>query len=185
MPLDVINFVASEVILRNGRAPAEPATAARLSLAASLIPGVAGLVVPIIAARPRVSVGGAERIAVPDVVGSSLDDASATLKADRLLTRARSVFSNEVVKGTVIRQVPVGGADVPENFSVQLIVSDGPPPPDDGGEGDVVTPKDLDAAKLELEARIDGLGAKIDALAKKWPSYQPAPSTPPVPAKTP
>jgi hypothetical protein len=182
MPLDVINFAASEVILRNGPGPVEPATAARLSIAASLLPGIAGLLVPIIAVRSQASVGGGrERIAVPDVTGNPLDDASATLKADRLLAQPRRVFSNEVEKGTVIRQVPAGGEDVPENFPVQLTVSDGPPPDGDDGN-DVVTTEDLEAAKLELEARIDELGAKIDALGKRLPPNPPAQS-PSMPSK--
>jgi serine/threonine-protein kinase len=65
-------------------------------------------------------------IAVPDVVGKSKDEASATLtKAGFKLDLAQD-YSDTVPAGSVIRQDPVGRASVAKFSTVNLVISQGP-----------------------------------------------------------
>lgn len=189
MPFDVVNIVASEVILRNAANRVDPATTARTSIAAGLIPGVMGLVVPLVVARAQKANGGgngsAEGAAVPNVADgyTTLDQATKTLAADTFTVKTQHAFSAEVKSGVVISQSPRAGVVRPLNSAVAVVVSDGPPPSQDvlGTGGEPVTEDDLSAAKQEIEgqltaakqeieSQIAGLGSKIDALAKSGAS---------------
>ena len=63
MPLDVLDIVASQVILRNVANPPSPQDTARLSIASGLVPGPVGLVLPIVASRAQSGGGGGGALA--------------------------------------------------------------------------------------------------------------------------
>lgn len=185
MPLDVTNVVASEMILRNSGTPVDTGTTARASIAAGLIPGVVGLLVPLVAARAKKPNGEAEGAVVPLVADghTTLDEATQRLAANTFAVTSQRAYSADVKPGVVISQSPRPGATRPLKSSVALVISDGPPPtgnlPVPSGhpatEDDLSAAKQdiegqLTAAKLEIETQLAGLGAKIDALAKGAPA---------------
>jgi hypothetical protein len=162
MPLDVLNIVASQVILRNVNNPPDAQTTARLSIASGLVPGPVGLVLPIVAGRAQSGGGngGGEGVIVPDVAGKSQADASTALEASRLTVSVRRAFSTTVEKGTVVRQNPAANSVRPLRSTVTIIVSDGQPPAN-GGSGGSNT-----VTKTEFDAAIKSLSDKIDQLSK-------------------
>jgi hypothetical protein len=164
MPLDVVNIVGSEVILRSAAPRADPATTARISIAAGLIPGIAGLVLPIVAARSRLGSGGggggggSEGVVVPNVSDgkTTLEQATTKLTADSLVAASQPAYSADYEKDIVISQRPQAGSVRPLNSTVRLVVSDGPPP-SGGGTGTSaggVTADQLMAAKQEIEQQL-------------------------------
>ena len=164
MPLDVLNIVASQVILRNVNNPPDAQTTARLSIASGLVPGPVGLVLPIVAGRAQSGGGngggGGEGVIVPDVAGKGQADASTALEASRLTVSVRRAFSTTVEKGTVVRQNPAANSVRPLRSTVTIIVSDGQPPANSGSGGsNTVT-------KVEFDAAIKSLSDKIDQLSK-------------------
>ena len=92
-------------------------------------------------ARPEV-----QRIAVPDVVGSSAESARSELRGAGLRVRSVSVASQEPA-GTVIAQSPRAGVELREGATVKLTVSTGPTTIDVPD----VTGLDEASAILELE----------------------------------
>jgi serine/threonine-protein kinase len=74
----------------------------------------------------RVSLG-PPRVAVPNVVGRSRDDAIAALTEAKLKPKVREVF-NKAEPGTVIAQAPTGGERVLQGSTVQINVSKGVQP---------------------------------------------------------
>lgn len=79
---------------------------------------------------------------VPDVVGSSADDARSALEQVGLVAEVAQDFSDTVPIGDVAAQSPLPGTVVPRDSSVLVVVSQGP---------DVVTVpelEDLDAAEV-------------------------------------
>lgn len=74
---------------------------------------------------------GPERIAVPDLAGSTTGDASARLEEERLAVgEIRERFDNDVASGLVIRTDPPAGEELRLDTPVALIVSKGPKPVD-------------------------------------------------------
>jgi serine/threonine-protein kinase len=72
---------------------------------------------------------GPERHAVPDVRGSSLDDAQAELTAASLaFGRSVGKYSDKVPKGVVINTDPPPGTQLRRNAAVNVVVSKGPRP---------------------------------------------------------
>lgn len=164
MPLDVLNIVASQVILRNVTNPPDAQTTARLSIASGLVPGPVGLVLPIVAGRAQSGGGngggGGEGVIVPDVEGETREAATAELEGSRLTVTVQRAFSTEVESGTVVRQRPPAGSVRPLNSSVTIVVSDGAPPQgDDDHDDDAVT-------RAEFEAGMKSLNDKLDQLIK-------------------
>ena len=88
-------------------------------------------------------------VTVPQVKGSSADDAVATLKSSGLVPQVRKQFSDDVPEGTVISQDPRQSTTLHRGDTVHLVVSKGP-------EMIVVpsvTGKHTDEAKKLLEAK--------------------------------
>jgi len=156
MPIDVLNLVASEVILGNAPTPVDPATKARVSIAAALVPGPIGLALPIITVQRRGSGsgGGASTgVAVPNVTGLSQDAAKSVLQRSQLAFTPVPAFSTEVENDYVVRQTPDAGQILPLGGTVRLVISAGPPQGPQQ-EPPPVTKADLDATKVELENRL-------------------------------
>jgi serine/threonine-protein kinase len=74
----------------------------------------------------RVSLG-PPRVAVPNVVGRSRDDAIAALTEAKLKPKVREVF-NKAEPGRVVAQAPTGGENVLQGSTVQINVSKGVQP---------------------------------------------------------
>jgi len=162
MPLDVLNIVASQVILRNVANPPSPQDTARLSIASGLVPGPVGLVLPIVASRAQSGGGGGsgEGVIVPDVEGDGREAATAELEGSRFKVTVEKAFSADVEAGTVVRQRPAAGSVRPLKSTVTIVVSDGPPPENgEDDDGDTVT-------RAEFEAGMKSLNDKLDQLIK-------------------
>ena len=164
--MDLVNFAASEVILRNRKPPVHRRKAARLSIAASLVRGPIGLLVPILAERAQGSTGRTEEgVAVPNVVGSTLDAATAVLQTGRLVVESRRAYSADVRKDTVISQEPQAHVPRPFGSTVRLLVSDGgvpPAPAPDVGPSDTATAEQLETAKQEIESQFAAAKQEIE-----------------------
>ena len=100
---------------------------------------------------------GPQPVAVPDVVGKKLVGATAELKALGLTITATREYSETAAKGRVLSMTPVAGTTVNSGTSVQLLVSDGPPP--------VVVPKLIDMRRNEAVAALRKLGLKARVIA--------------------
>ena len=164
MPLDVLNIVASQVILRNVANPPSPQDSARLSIASGLVPGPVGLVLPIVASRAQSGGGngggGGEGVIVPDVEGDGREAATAELEGSRFKVTVEKAFSADVEAGTVVRQRPPAGSVRPIKSTVTIVVTDGPPPENgEDDDGDAVT-------RAEFEAGMKSLNDKLDQLIK-------------------
>ena len=167
MPLDVLNIVASQVILRNVNNPPDAQTSARLSIASGLVPGPVGLVLPIVAGRAQSgggggNGGGGEGVLVPDVGGKNEADATKALEDSRLTVSPTNAFSTTAAKGTVVRQNPAANSVRPLRSRVTIIVSDGPPPANGGGGRGRRQHRD----PREFEAGMKSLNDKLDQLIK-------------------
>jgi hypothetical protein len=162
LDLDVVNIVGSEVILGSRRSTVDAATKARVSIAAGLIRGLPGLVLPIVVARARQTRGdgGGEGVVVPNVSDgkTTLDGATTKLKDSRLGVASERAYSTEYAQNIVISQRPQAESVRPLNSTVRLIVSDGKPPAGDTvpitGGATGVTGGQLNAAKQELEQQL-------------------------------
>lgn len=180
MPLDVLNIVASQVILRNVANPPDAQTTARLSIASGLVPGPVGLVLPIVAGRAQSGGnggGGAEGVIVPDVEGETKDAATTALEARHLEVAVRKAFSTDADKGKVMRQRPAAGSVRPLNSTVTIVVSDGAPPDkDDDDDDDAVTRAEFEAGMKKLDEKLDRLIKAHGADTGSSPSSTPAAS---------
>lgn len=91
--------------------------------------------------------GGGEEVAVPNVVGSSQDDAISLLEAENLKYKVVEVETDEYEPGSVIKQNPEAGTTVKEGKIVEIhvaVATEGIKVPD-------VTDKTKDAAIAMLE----------------------------------
>jgi beta-lactam-binding protein with PASTA domain len=99
-----------------------------------------------------------EGVEVPDVVGLSLDDATATLEDAGLTVRSEEVFSDDVEAGLVTAQSPQPGTRVESGAEVALSVSKGPEP-----AANVTVPDLSGMTRADAEAALDeaGLGVRV------------------------
>jgi eukaryotic-like serine/threonine-protein kinase len=70
---------------------------------------------------------GPEQVSVPDVVGSSEDDARAEIEAAGLQAAVSSEETADAEPGTVLRQDPAPGGSVDEGSTVRIVVAEPPP----------------------------------------------------------
>jgi len=99
-----------------------------------------------------------EGVEVPDVIGLSLDDATATLEDAGLTVRSEEVFSDDVETGLVTAQSPQPGTRVESGAEVALSVSKGPEP-----AANVTVPDLSGMTRADAEAALDaaGLGVRV------------------------
>ena len=108
---------------------------------------------------------GAATVTVPDVIGSSEDEAIAALDAEGLAADSITAPSDEA-EGTVIAQDPAGGSEAAEGDTVTITVSSGP---EEQAMPDV-TGEDADDAEAALE---DNLGLDVTQEETDEPCAQP------------
>ncbi len=106
--------------------------------------------------------GGSESFAMPDVVGSMLDDARSRLRDRGLSVEVESTTSDQP-QGTVLETVPAPGATVSTGDTVRLSVAAG------GGSANTLLPTNLtgkvfviDPAPMPATGAIDASGAVVD-----------------------
>jgi beta-lactam-binding protein with PASTA domain len=98
-------------------------------------------------------------VPVPNLVGSSLDDARATLDdLDLRLTQADQKYSENYDEGIIMSQDPGEGAQLQRGSTISVVVSLGPP---------LVTVPDV------VDMPIDEAEAKLKAAGLKWEVYEP------------
>lgn len=100
---------------------------------------------------------GAEPVQVPAIVGKKQAGATAALKSVGLGASITRTYSENVAKGRVMSVKPAVGATVNSGTSVQLTVSDGPPP--------VVVPKLIDMRRRDAIAALTRLGLKAEVVS--------------------
>ena len=71
---------------------------------------------------------GAERKAVPNVLGQTQDEASKALQDAGFEVKAVDTPSSDVEEGRVIQQAPGAGVEAEVGSTVEIYVSSGPPP---------------------------------------------------------
>ncbi len=101
---------------------------------------------------------GPRPVAVPSVVGKTLDEAEAALAEAGLKAQVTQEYSDTVPEGRVISQSPKAGTFLPPGSTVRLVVSRGPAP---------VQVPDVEGKKLEDALRIlssAGLKASVSRL---------------------
>ncbi|MGY6501410.1 MAG: Stk1 family PASTA domain-containing Ser/Thr kinase [Acidimicrobiales bacterium] len=96
---------------------------------------------------------GPELIEIPDVRGSTLDDARATLNQAGFQVTVEEEASSSIASGRVVRTDPVQRDAAPRNSFVTVFVSTGPPPPDVRAVPDVVN-----QTQATAESRLDQAG---------------------------
>lgn len=98
--------------------------------------------------------GGPGSVTVPDVRGSSVEDATAALKAAGLAVQTRQVESGDP-EGTVVEQSPAAGAKVDRGSTVTVGVSQGPTVEPIGVPDVTTLPQD------EAQAQLESLGFRV------------------------
>jgi beta-lactam-binding protein with PASTA domain len=184
MPLDVMNIVASQVILGNATNPPDPETTARVSVAAGLFAGPMGLVLPILAGRQAAEGGGSKKdVIIPDVVGRDVNSAKSELKAISLEVKEQRGFSAEHQKDIVVRQSPFADTLRPLNSTVELTVGDGPKKGDDAGKDEPLTRAEFEAEMRSMkEMLLKALETKTGGSSTSGSS--PSASSPPTDASS-
>ncbi len=96
---------------------------------------------------------GTEKVQVPDVVGSTLADATKDLQAADLKVTSTEEFSETVAKGQVISQSPSGDVYVDAGSTVKLVVSK--------GVEVIIVPDVRDASEADATAALKAVGLKV------------------------
>ncbi|MDO9486551.1 MAG: Stk1 family PASTA domain-containing Ser/Thr kinase, partial [Actinomycetota bacterium] len=99
---------------------------------------------------------GPEPVQVPSLVGKKQQGATAALKAVGLTPSITRTYSETVAKGRVMSAKPITGTTVNSGTSVDLVISDGPPP--------VVVPTLIDMRRRDAVAALPKLGLKARVL---------------------
>ncbi len=98
-------------------------------------------------------------VRVPRLIGKSVEEATAALQTDGLvLGDVKEDFSEDVEEGTVMEQSPDRGEEAPGGSTVEVIVSQGPPPvtvPDVTGLEEDTAIDSLEAQGLRVETKQD------------------------------
>jgi len=96
-------------------------------------------------------------VQIPTIVGKKQQGATAELKAIGLVPSITRTYSESVAKGRVMSVRPSVGTTVNSGTTVELTVSDGPPP--------VVVPKLIDMRRREAIAALTKLGLKVNVVS--------------------
>lgn len=163
MPIDSTNLFVSLAILQNRGVARDKMLAA--SVGAALIPGLMGLVLPLVVARNEGRSGAGTGsgsdpgtlTAVPPVIGKTQADAETSLTESLLVPVVQSSFivdssDNPATEGIVVDQDPAADEYVQTGSKVTIIVSLGSPPsaPADDLELDTQIQKDVIALQVDI-----------------------------------
>jgi eukaryotic-like serine/threonine-protein kinase len=96
---------------------------------------------------------GKEKIAVPDVVGSSREDAERTLQDAGLQVSASEEESDDQEPGTVLRQDPAAGTQIAKGKTVSIVVAEAP--------AEVAVPGVIDATEEDAVQALEAAGFKV------------------------
>ena len=96
---------------------------------------------------------GREKVAVPDVVGSTQADAEATLQQAGLSGSVTQKEDADAAPGTVLSQDPAGGAKIAPGSTVKLVVATAP--------ADVAVPGVLDATEADARDTLENAGFQV------------------------
>jgi serine/threonine-protein kinase len=96
-------------------------------------------------------------VQIPALIGKKQLGATTALKAVGLVPSITRTYSETVAKGRVMSAAPAVGATVNSGTTVELVVSDGPPP--------VVVPKLIDMRRKDAIAALTKLGLKVKVIA--------------------
>jgi hypothetical protein len=146
---DPLNVMFSLALLKDKKVPREKALAA--SIGAGLLGGPMGLLLPVMVAggsgstggtttttttgKPAGFFGGTVKVAVPEVVGQSIDDAAKSVSDAGLRSTTSITYTDEAEHGAVVQQDPESGRLVPEASVVDLTVA-APPTEDELSESE-------------------------------------------------
>jgi serine/threonine-protein kinase len=96
---------------------------------------------------------GKEKIAVPNVVGSTREDAERTLQDAGLQVSASEEESEDQDPGTVLRQDPAAGTQLAKGKTVSIVVAKAP--------ADVAVPGVIDATEEDAVQALENAGFKV------------------------
>jgi eukaryotic-like serine/threonine-protein kinase len=97
---------------------------------------------------------GKEKVAVPDVVGRSRDDAERTLQDAGLQTSVREEESEDQDPGTVLSQDPAAGSQLAKGKTVTLVVAKAP--------AEVPVPGVIDSTRPEARQTLEDAGFEVE-----------------------
>jgi serine/threonine-protein kinase len=97
---------------------------------------------------------GKEKVAVPNVVGSTQEDAERTLQDAGLQATAREEESEDEEPGTVLRQDPAAGTELAKGKTVTLVVATEP--------ADVPVPGVIDAEVVDAVRTLEDAGFEVE-----------------------
>jgi serine/threonine-protein kinase len=97
--------------------------------------------------------------AVPNVVGQSEADATKALQAPGFVVKTNQAYSPTAPAGTVVAQTPPGGVFAQRGATVEVTVSQGPPPPDA-----VAIPDVMGKTEEEATAALEAAGFKVEVV---------------------
>ena len=102
---------------------------------------------------------GPHPVPVPNVVGKTLEEAVASLKAAKLGATKIEQFSDSIAKGKVISHDPIPGQEAPRDSLVKVFVSKGP---------DLIKVPDVRGKTVEAATQLlEGLGFEVDVVGYK------------------
>jgi hypothetical protein len=113
----------------------------------------------------------AELVEVPDVVGQTQAEGSATLEGAGFAVSVTYQYSDSVPEGEIISQQPLGGAEAAEGSTVGIVVSGGPRPAEEeqqasGGWGFL----NLYEAELNRRRRLEKRRKELEAETEQIPN---------------
>ena len=88
-----------------------------------------------------------------DVTGQSIDTAKASLEAAGFVVQSSYEASEEVEAGLVVSQDPVAGSQIPEGYTITLVVS--------SGTGNISVPNLMNATAAEAKVALENLGLAL------------------------
>jgi serine/threonine-protein kinase len=97
---------------------------------------------------------GKEKVAVPDVVGGTREDAERTLQDAGFQVSVSEEESEDEEPGTVLRQDPAAGTEIARGKTVSIVVAEAP--------ADVPVPGVIDATEEEATQTLEDAGFEVD-----------------------
>lgn len=120
MPLNIMNMLAVKMLAEQQNRKVDPG----LLLAAAVLPGVAGIAVPLIAAQHRTEGGGGTTYTeVPKVLEQSSEEAADAIKERGLKIEVVEASHMQYDENIVFKQTPAPGENVPTDTVVKIHVS--------------------------------------------------------------